>query len=139
MNNISEIIRLDRRIIKYERGYFLKIIDGNEEFNPFKCEVYITVAHPGQEKGGHYHKAANEWFTLIKGKAILLLENVKTKEKSKIRLNSLNPVTIFVPPYLAHSFYNDGKSDYILLAYTDKTYHPDDTISYDLGPIDRRE
>ena len=136
MKNFRKITRLERSIIRDKRGFFLKVIDGNEEFNPFKCEVYITVAHPGQTKGGHYHKVANEWFTLIEGKAILLLEDVKTKQKNKIRLNSLNPKTIFVPPYLAHSFYNNGKSDYILLAYTDKIYHPNDTISYDFGPID---
>jgi len=131
MNN-NEIKLIPRKVISDSRGYFLKVIDGNEENNPFPCEVYITSAKPGESKGGHYHKIANEWFTLIKGVAILILEDVMSKEKKQIKLNSLDSKTILVPPYIAHSFLNNGNEDYLLLAYTDRKYDSSDTIVYKL-------
>jgi dTDP-4-dehydrorhamnose 3,5-epimerase-like enzyme len=105
-------------------------IDGNEINNPFPCEVYVTSAKPGESKGGHYHLKAQEWFTLIKGKALLTIINIDTLEKSEHILSELNPETIYMPQRFAHNFMNIGKEDFILLAYTDKVYDKNDTITF---------
>jgi dTDP-4-dehydrorhamnose 3,5-epimerase-like enzyme len=133
MKKIEDNIEIiSRNKIEDKRGWFIKVVDGNETLNPFPCEVYITSAKAGESKGGHYHELANEWFILIKGEAILLLENVKTKERKEIKLNANSPNTIFVPPLIAHSFLNIGKKENIVLAYTDKKYKPEDTITYNM-------
>ena len=125
------INKIARNLIKDSRGYFLKAINGNEPGNPFACEVYITCAKPGESKGGHYHLRAQEWFTLIKGEALLTIINVDTKEKSEIRLSESEPETIYIPPGIAHSFRNTGNVNFILLAFTDIKYDPQDTIIFD--------
>jgi len=127
---IRKIYSIDRRLIKDSRGWFLKVIDGNEPDNPFPCEVYFTSAKPGETKGGHYHRMANEWFTLIAGEAILTLKDLESNESLTLNLSGNQPVTVFVPSGTAHSFFNCGDMDFLLVAFADVKYQPEDTIKY---------
>lgn len=131
MSNLNKKIDVTKRnLLQDSRGWFLKVIKGNEPKNPFACEVYITSAKPGESKGGHYHLKAREWFTLIKGEALLTFIDIYTKEKSEFSLNGSEPETVCIPPNIAHNFLNVGEQDFILIAFTDKKYDPSDTISY---------
>lgn len=133
MTHLKDKIKIiDRKLLSDNRGYFLKIITGKEEGLPnYTGEIYVTLAKPGEKRGGHYHLKANEWFTLLQGECALFLEDVNTKEKLSIELFAPHPKTIFVPPYIAHVFTNTSVSnDFLLLAYTDQLYNPADTIPY---------
>lgn len=124
---------IPRRLIKDDRGWFLKVITGTEEHIPNHTgEVYLTMGKPGQTKGGHYHPRAVEWFTLISGKAMLKLEDIQTHEKLHMEVSFDDAITVFVPNCVAHAWENIGNEDFILLAYTDLLYDPKDTISYNL-------
>jgi dTDP-4-dehydrorhamnose 3,5-epimerase-like enzyme len=124
-----KIIR--RNKISDSRGWFLKIITGREDSLPsFTGEVYMICALPGETRANHYHVEACEWFTLVTGKADMILEDISTKERITISLDSANPQTIFVPANIAHSFANTGHESYMLVTYTDRLYEPSDTISY---------
>lgn len=122
---------IPRRLIKDERGWFLKAVTGTEEELPAHTgEVYLTMGKPGQTKGRHYHPKALEWFTLIKGKALLKLEDVQTHEKMQLEVCFDDAITVFVPNGIAHVWENTGEEDFILLAYTDLLYDPADTIAF---------
>lgn len=124
---------IPRRLIKDERGWFLKAITGTEEGIPSHTgEVYLTMGKPGEIKGGHYHLEAVEWFTVIEGDAVLRLEDIVTKERMEIAMNLEDAKTVFVPNNVAHDFKNTGNTNFIALAYTDKLYDPKDTIAYKL-------
>lgn len=124
---------IPRKLIADERGWFLKVITGKEEGLPsYTGEVYLTMGKPGQLKGGHYHPKANEWFTMIEGESVLLLEDVESKERMEIPMRFEGAKTVYVPRGIAHAFLNNGDKDFILLAYTDQLYDPADTISYTL-------
>lgn len=132
MENLASRIKIiSRKLIKDERGWFLKVIDGKEDQLPsYTGEVYFTCALPGQVKGGHYHELANEWFTPMVGKATLKLEDINTHEKMDIEMDAEFPFTIFIPSFVAHTIYNSSEKDFILSAYTDQLYVPEDTITY---------
>jgi len=132
MSLSEKIVTYKRNKIEDSRGWFLKVINGTESNLPKStCEVYLTMATPGEMKGGHYHPLANEWFTLITGECLLKLEDVETKEYREIILNSDDPVTIYVPSGIAHAFFNiSTNSDFILLAYSDQLFDPVDTIPF---------
>lgn len=135
---LSQKIKLYKRVkIEDNRGWFLKVINGKEENLPAHTgEIYVTVAKNGEMKGGHYHNVANEWFCLIKGKCILKVFDIESKESQEFKLDDANPVTIFIPQKVAHAFFNfdlTGNSEFILLAYTDKLYDPIDTIPYNFN------
>lgn len=122
---------IPRRLLVDDRGWFLKVITGKENgLPPYTGEVYLTMGKPRQLKGGHYHQLANEWFTIIKGESKLLLEDVQTKEKLEMQLQFEDAKTIMIPNGIAHAFLNESDEDFILLAYTDQLYNPNDTIAY---------
>jgi len=124
---------ISRKKLKDERGWFLKVIDGTEENLPdYTGEVYITSAVKGEVRGNHFHIKATEWFTLIEGKAVLLLEDANTKERMKIDLDAEEPITVVIPPGIAHAFINFDEKPFILVAYTDMLYDPKDTVEYRL-------
>jgi len=129
---LSERVKLiQRKQIGDERGWFLKIITGKENDLPnYTGEIYAVYAVAGQSRGGHYHKKASEWFTLLVGKSILHLEDISSNETLKIDLDAKQPFTVFVPPNIAHRFENTGDDPLILIAYTDELYDSTDTISY---------
>ena len=131
--NGKKIHRIKRNLSKDSRGWFLKVINGEEPDNPFACEVYITSAKPGESKGGHYHLNASEWFTLIKGNALLTVIDIKSKEKSEISLSETNPETVYIPPGIAHNFFNNGDCDFILIAYSNVQYDSSDTIGFNFN------
>jgi dTDP-4-dehydrorhamnose 3,5-epimerase-like enzyme len=122
---------LSRRLIADDRGWFLKAITGTEQDIPSHTgEVYLTMGKPGQSKGGHYHPEALEWFTVIEGNAILKLEDIYTHERMDIEMSLDKAITVFIPNNVAHTLVNNGDTNFILLAYTDKLYDPKDTIAY---------
>lgn len=134
MTNLSKkIISYERNKIEDQRGWFLKIITGKEVNLPnLTGEIYITSAKPHQMKGGHYHRLANEWFTVIKGSCLLKLEDLITKETLEFRLDSQNPITVYVPSGIAHAFFNISDSeDFILIAYSDQLFDKEDTIPFE--------
>lgn len=127
---------IPRRLIYDDRGWFLKVIDGKEENLPlYTGEIYITSAKESQAKGGHYHPKASEWFTLLSGSCDLFLVDISTKEEMVVKLSFEEASTIYVPNGVAHIFVNTQKEDFILLAYTDLLYQPEDTIPYDFSYI----
>lgn len=134
MMELKDKVKSYQRFLKAdERGWFMKAITGFEdEISADIGEIYFTAAIPGQVKGKHYHIKANEWFTLIVGKAVLVLEDVNTKERMELVLDSQSPQTVHIPPLVAHAVENRYNSDFILCAYTDLRYDPKDTIAYNL-------
>ncbi|WP_316810271.1 WxcM-like domain-containing protein [Pedobacter heparinus] len=128
----SKIKLIERKKIEDSRGWFLKVINGLEDNLPgYTGEVYLTNATPGEAKGGHYHPKANEWFTLITGSCKVKLVDLSTGEKLTIPLSSSHPQTLYVPNQIAHIFINDTSDEFILLAYSDQLYLPEDTILFD--------
>lgn len=128
---IEKVQVIRRKLIRDERGWFLKAITGLEEGLPKHTgEVYLTMGRPGQAKGGHYHPKAVEWFTVIEGKALLKLEDVYTHERLDIEMSLEKAITVFIPNNVAHVVENIGNEKFILLAYTDKLYDPADTVAY---------
>lgn len=132
MAGLSEVKIIERKRLADHRGWFVKAIDGHEEGLPAHTgEVYLTCGTVGQSKGGHYHPKAQEWFTLIQGQATLRLYDVQTGQRRDIDLDAAVPVTVYIPPMVAHLVVNASPThDFILLAYTDLLYDPADTISF---------
>ena len=130
----DKITKYPRRLLKDDRGWFLKVITGKEEkFPPHTGEVYFTCGINGKTKGSHYHPKAQEWFTLIDGKAILRLEDIETHERLEILMEASNPETVYIPRNVAHSVECAPDCDkFILCAYTDLLYNPEDTIPYEI-------
>ena len=134
MSQIDKVQIIKRRLISDDRGWFLKVITGLEENIPHHTgEVYLTMGKPSQSKRGHYHPLAVEWFTIIQGSAVLRLEDVETHETREIDMSLDKAISVFIPNNVAHVVVNTGVDDFILLAYTDRLFDPNDTIPYTIN------
>ena len=135
LNSLEERVKLQKRsLLIDDRGWFLKVINGHEDNLPQSPgEVYFTCGIRGKKKGSHYHSQAQEWFTVIQGKAILKLEDINTHERKDIIMDSENPETVYIPREVAHSVETTKDCEsFILCAYTDLLYDPKDTIVFEI-------
>ena len=132
----DKITVITRKKLGDTRGWFMKVIDGNESGLPSHTgEIYLTYASRlDQVRGDHYHDRATEWFTLLQGQADLKLMDMDSKETIIIKLSADEPKTIVIPPNVAHAFINTKEEPFLLLAYTDVLYDPVDTIPTELYP-----
>ncbi len=133
---LADRIRLIPRVVRGDaRGWLLKVIDGHEADLPDRTgEVYLTLAHPGQIRGNHYHAGTAEWFTVVQGAAEVRLVDPIGGETMHLVLRSSDPMTLFVPPGVAHAFLcpDAANESMLLVAYASKLYDASDTISWKL-------
>lgn len=116
-----------------ERGWFLKIFDGKEEYREKLIgDVYFVCSQDGGIRGNHYHRNTNEWFSVIKGECELHLVDIDTNKKQIIEMQEENPIVIYVPTNIAHAFYSKTNTEFIVVAFTDVIFKPNDTIKYDI-------
>jgi len=121
---------IPRNRIEDSRGWFLKVITGKENGLPdYTGEIYTVYSENGASRGGHYHKQATEWFTLLQGTAKLELFDLQTNERLTMQLDANEPRTVVVPPSVAHRFDAVDGSSFLIIAYTDLIYKPEDTIT----------
>jgi dTDP-4-dehydrorhamnose 3,5-epimerase-like enzyme len=117
------------------RGWLLKLMDGKEPtLPPTFGEIYMVMALPGHVRANHYHVKTSEWFTVVKGRAILKVADPESAESNVIQLHAAEPQTVFVPAGVAHAFKNpeDSGGELLLIAYADHPYDPDDTLAFEL-------
>jgi dTDP-4-dehydrorhamnose 3,5-epimerase-like enzyme len=131
---------IPRNKIPDSRGYFLKIMHGSETMADKQFgEIYLVKGEAGKSRANHFHEVATEWFTVIQGKVSLILEELCSGEQVSIYMDADMPVTVKVPPKVAHSLVGIDGADYMLLAYSDKPYVPSDTIPYNISTHMPRE
>ena len=125
-----EIFLRKRKLKEDVRGTFIEILrredTGIHEFG----QLSISTAHPGQTKGGHYHKRKREWYYLIKGNAKLTFTNRITAETKEIFLNSTERQLIEIPINVIHTTTNIGPEELILLVYITEPYYEKDPDTY---------
>ena len=131
MSRLDRVALIPRAFAADDRGWLLKVIDGREDNLPDRTgEIYLTLAFPGLVRGNHFHRLTSEWFTIVQGAALLILGDPETAERAEIRLSADNPQTVYIPAGVGHAFVNaaDAPEPFLLVAYADHLYDPQDTI-----------
>ncbi len=115
------------------RGWFVKVIQERHlDGRPFG-EVYLAVAAPGESRGGHYHERTTEWFCAVGGRGTLYVASLDGAQHESIVMNSATPVSVRVPPRVAHVLIADQGVEFSVLAVADVEYDPNDT---DIHPVE---
>lgn len=130
---VFDITKLEKK--KNLNGYLIEFLKGNEleESQKKFAQIYIATIMPGTVRGNHYHKEKLEWFTILNGKVKVVIENIETKEKKELILDSSEEFLhrIFLDVNTAHAFKNISDSTVVLVAYTNKIYDPENPDTYD--------
>ena len=123
----------DLRRLDDGRGWFVKVIQERHlDGRPFG-EVYLAVAAPGESRGGHYHERTTEWFCPVGGRGTLFVASLDGVHHESIRMDSATPVSVRVPPRVAHVLVADQGVEFSVLAVADVEYDPQDT---DIFPVE---
>lgn len=121
------------RRLEDARGWFVKVIQKRHlEGLPFG-EVYLSVGAPGETRANHYHERTTEWFCPTAGRGMLYLAAMHGPERMAVRMDAAAPVSVRIPPFVAHSLVADADCDLSVLAVADVEYDPADT---DTIPVD---
>lgn len=123
-----EIIKLSK--ISDERGDLITFLRNSQlECKEFGQIYFVTFDKPCL-RGNHYHKTYSEWFGIAKGVVVAHLEDIDTKEKQRIVLDSKDKdyKLLHIGKEIAHAFV--ALSPAVLLNYMDKEWIPNDTFKY---------
>jgi dTDP-4-dehydrorhamnose 3,5-epimerase-like enzyme len=121
------------RRLEDARGWFLKAIQRRDlSGHPFG-EVYLSVGKPGEIRAGHYHLRTTEWFCPVNGRGRLYVAEADGSRRDCIHLDTGAPVSVRVPPGIAHVLVADADSELAILAVADIEYDPKDTDTF---PVD---
>jgi len=119
-----------------ERGslvVFLKESELDDVKKRFGQIYFVTFKKKRMVRGNHYHKKWHEWFGVVSGKVKVVLEDVRTKERSEIMLDAKKDqyVRLETGPYIAHAI--QSVTQYAsLLSYADSQWTDKDTYKYAL-------
>lgn len=117
-----------------KRGFLIEFLKNFELENSEKefGQIYLVTSAPGAVRGNHYHKKKEEWLVVIAGKQKVTLEDIHTKERKELLLDSTSEylTRIRVGSNIAHSFRNIADSTSIIVAYMPEIYDPSDQHEY---------
>lgn len=135
IKNINEVkykIK-ELKIHSDERGWLVEMLKRNELDEDIK-QIYIATVKPGAVRGNHYHLKRTEWFFIAAGKAELSLEDIRTKEKIRLKISSIKPKVVTIFPKIAHTVKNSGREIAYLVSAQNTIYNSEnpDTFPYRL-------
>ncbi len=112
-----------------ERGWLVEILksgEGEEEIR----QVYFSTSKCGAIRGNHYHKRKVEWFSVVKGKARLVVEDTKSKARKTLVLSGDSPAIVKIPPNISHAIHNIGDDEMYLVIIVNEVFDPNDTDTF---------
>jgi len=137
---IERVKVLEQRRHEDHRGYVHKVLTASQAGgHPPAGEVYVTSALPGESKGHHFHRRMGEWFSVVQGRALLLIADPSNGARRDIELSSEQPRTVYVPPGLAHAVANVGEDTVLCVAWAEREHDPADVFAYRLEATARAE
>lgn len=108
-----------------DRGAFVEIARTTSS-----GQFSFSTTVPGITRGNHFHTRKAERFAVIKGKAIIELRRMGSKEKVSYELNGDEPSFVDMPIWTTHNITNIGDEELITLFWINEPYDPDDPDTY---------
>lgn len=98
--------------------------------SPAGGQVSVNVAHPGVEKGNHWHDTKVEKFLVVHGEALIRFRRVGAQEVQEYRVSGSELQAVDIPAGYTHSIKNIGTDDLITLMWASEPFDPErpDTI-----------
>lgn len=95
---------------------------------------FVSKSVPGAVRGNHFHKKKTEYFIVIKGKCLIIVEDIISKERESFEVKDSDKIAILMEPNKAHALKNIGGTELILLALVNEKLDKKnpDTFPYDV-------
>lgn len=119
-------------IIPYEdsRGSLKKILMQSQLKTGHIEEVYLIYTGKGGVRGNHYHKITLEYFTVVSGRAVIVLKDLSAGILQEQKISARDNKVIMVPPGVVHAFKNETEKPLVILAVSTREYDKGDPDTY---------
>lgn len=107
------------------RGSFVEIIRLN-----IGGQVSFSTTLRGVTRGNHYHTRKIERFAVIKGKALIQLRKIGSKEVLNFYVDGENPAYVDMPIWYTHNIKNIGEEELYTNFWINEFYDPNDPDTY---------
>jgi UDP-2-acetamido-2,6-beta-L-arabino-hexul-4-ose reductase len=107
------------------RGAFVEVIRLN-----IGGQVSFSTTMPGITRGNHFHTRKIERFAVIKGKALIQLRQIGTKELMNFELDGKEPAYVDMPVWYTHNIKNTGDEELYTIFWINEFYNPDDPDTF---------
>jgi UDP-2-acetamido-2,6-beta-L-arabino-hexul-4-ose reductase len=107
------------------RGSFVETIKLNSG-----GQVSFSTTFPGITRGNHFHTRKAERFAVIKGKALIQLRKIGTKEVLDFELSGEEPSFVDMPIWYTHNITNVGKEDLYTIFWISEHFDANDPDTY---------
>ena len=110
---------------KDNRGDFVEIIKQNGG-----GQVSFSTTRHGITRGNHFHTRKIERFSVIKGKALIQLRRIGTKEVFNFNLSGDEPAYVDMPIWYTHNITNIGDDDLYTIFWINEFFNPEDPDTF---------
>jgi dTDP-4-dehydrorhamnose 3,5-epimerase len=87
--------------------------------------LHVVSAAPGIIRANHYHMRQTEYVCMIGSRALVVVVDNLSGERSEKEIDCDEPVILKVAPNISHAIKNIGNTMMYLLCYTDLPYNPE--------------
>ena len=108
-----------------ERGNFVEIIRLE-----IGGQVSFSTTKKGITRGNHFHTRKIERFSVIKGKALIQLRKIDTKEVFDYYLSGDQPAYVDMPIWYTHNIKNIGQEELYTMFWINEFYDANDPDTY---------
>ena len=93
----------------------------------------VNVAHPGVEKGNHWHQSKHEKFLVVSGEGLIRFRKIGVAEVLEYPVSGKRLEIIEIPPGYTHSIKNVGQMDMVTLMWANECFDPKHPDTYPEG------
>lgn len=93
-------------------------------------QISFSTTITGVTRGNHYHTRKAERFAVIKGKALIELRKIGTKEVISFELNGENPSFIDMPIWYTHNIKNSGSEELYTIFWINEFFDQNDPDTF---------
>ena len=108
-----------------QRGSFVETIKLNSG-----GQVSFSTTIPGITRGNHFHTRKAERFAVIKGKALIELRRIGTKEVLSFKLDGNQPSFVDMPVWYTHNITNIGEEELYTIFWINEHFNSKDPDTF---------
>ena len=108
-----------------QRGSFIETIKLNSG-----GQVSFSTTIPGITRGNHFHTRKAERFAVIKGKALIELRRIGTKEVLSFKLDGNQPSFVDMPVWYTHNITNIGEEELYTIFWINEHFNSKDPDTF---------
>lgn len=136
MKRLFQIEKLKSVSVEKGAGTVVDVLNGPlPRGNGFGTLALFSV-EPKGVRGNHYHTEKMERTFIFRGRTKLVCEDVKTKKRDEVILDSKDNPIVTIHTNVAHAYVNIGKENLVALFYGNHPFSPGEktTVDYRVVP-----